>query len=61
MRIGAGCSIFQPLASLAGKIGMHDFLLAKEIIEALKKIASEKKREFLENARRLREIYQLTQ
>ena len=45
MRIGAGCSIFQLLASLAGKIGMHDFMLAKEIMDELQKIAQEKKLE----------------
>ena len=42
MRIGAGCSIFRLLASLAGKIGMHDFILAKEIIDEVLKIAYEK-------------------
>jgi len=34
---------FQPLASLVGKNGMHDFLLAKEIMEELNVIAREKK------------------
>jgi Zn finger protein HypA/HybF involved in hydrogenase expression len=57
LRIGAGCSFLPAstrlrlvdgeagwlLASLADKNGMHDFLLAKEIIDEVLKIAKEKK------------------
>jgi Zn finger protein HypA/HybF involved in hydrogenase expression len=35
------------LATLEDKIGMHDFLLAKEIVDELKKIVAEKKIEKL--------------
>jgi Zn finger protein HypA/HybF involved in hydrogenase expression len=43
LRIGAGRSILFLLTAFADKIGVHDFLLAKEIIDEVLKITREKK------------------